>query len=532
MFNGTLTLITKIRPGAEEQLAATLKAVDQRIQAGVPQIFDALEEIHFAHWAIMGQPGGGKPPVGGAGASHLIFGADLWLPELPSRRAWLRACVEHLVGALIRPGDPLRAELFDAIYRHCEGYPARGLAAPEEVKAYLLRNAVKYTARHVDFAYRAATVQCVQGVMSLRAEAEEYLNDPHLRPLMERHSLDELHQALRERLGARLAHLSGPEWDRRLAAALLKAARATVGYALPGLILRLATRLADRFREERRTLGSARIPDLARDEIEERQHPVQNSMILVSALPEGRGARLKQWLALRLVNWRLQRNIVGLNDIRAIHFARWVSFDRGSEKRLIFMVTYDESWDAYIDSFIDNEEVCRFLKAIWHMTEGFPQGKPFVEPFKAWIRSVQCPTLAWYSAYRHGRAARREGVDSSNISVTDLHEALQLRSVLARASLRGPGSLQARKALRTFLELGRFPFQKKVMGLDVALFHVLAKRMSRLRHWLEELGRTVHAALGEERKTRRLTGSRAPDIAVAPYLAARARKPGGPLQHA
>ncbi|MBN1204469.1 MAG: hypothetical protein JXB05_06060 [Myxococcaceae bacterium] len=531
MFNGTLTLITKIRPGAEESLVATLKAVDHRIQAGAPQPFEELEELHFAHWAIMRPPAGSQLPSGAPGSSHLIFGVDLCLPGLPSRRARLRISVEHLVDGLLRHGLQPGVELLDAIYRHCEDYPERGLEAPSEVKAYLLRNAVKYTARHVDFAYRVTTVQGIQGLMSLRAEVEEYLNDRQLRPLLEQLTLDELHQALRERLGARLAHLSGPEWDRRLASALLEAARATVGYALPGLFVRLATRLAERFRKEQRTLGSATIPDPLREEIDARQHPVQNSMILVSTLPEGRGARFKQWLALRLVNWRVQRNVVGLNDIRAIHFARWVSFDRGSEKRLIFMVTYDESWDAYIDSFIDNEQVSRFLKAIWHVTKGFPQGKPFVEPFKAWIRSVQCPTLAWYSAYRHGRAARQEGVDSSDISVTDLHEALQLRRVLARESLHGPGGLQARRALRSFLELGRFPFQKKVMGLGVALFHVLADRTSRIRLWLEELRRTLHAALGEEGKSRRLTVTRAPDIAVAAHLEARARETGGTLQH-
>jgi hypothetical protein len=240
-------------------------------------------------------------------------------------------------------------------------------------------------------------------------------------------------------------------------------------------------------------------------------------MILVSAIPEGRLARLQQRLFLRIINLRLQRNVVGLNDIRTIHFARWVAFERGGEKQLIFMVTYDESWDAYIDSFIDNEDVSNFLKAIWSPTKEFPQGKPFVEPFKDWIRSVQCPTLAWYSAYRHGKTPLPVGT-ASGISVTDLHEALQLRRVLARESLRGLRNLRERRAMKTYLELGRFPFQKKLMGAGEVAFHILAALLSRLRPRLTGPGRTRHAALGKERT--------AWDFTPSPVALAQAAAPG------
>jgi hypothetical protein len=498
MFNGTLTLITQVRPESVEPLARLLQVMDHRIEAGEPHPFDGMESVHFAHWAILGLPPPGAPSSRPAGKCYLLLGADLCLVGDPPRRARLAASVEQLVDGLAarraRPG----VALFDAIYGHCVGYPEAGLSQPRAVKEYLLRNAVNYTARHVDFAYRVTTVQGVRELARLRGDAERFLDAPSLRPRLEDLSVSKVHKALRYHVAENASLLSDPEWDRRLAAARFKAARSTALLALPGLALSLVLKGVEKLRGQCPISERVVVPDALREEIEARQYPVQNSMILVTAIPDNRMARLKQRFFLRLVNLRLQRNVVGLNDIRTIHFARWVAFERGGEKQLIFMVTYDESWDAYIDSFIDNEDVSNFLKAIWSPTKGFPQGKPFVEPFKQWIRSVQCPTRAWYSAYRHGRTPLPVGT-AAGISVTDLHEALQLRRVLARESLRGLRNLRERWAMRTYLEQGRFPFQKKLMGAGEVAFHILVALLSRLRLRLTGPGRTRHVELGKER---------------------------------
>jgi len=516
MFNGTLTLITQVLPESVEALARLLQGMDQRIEAGEPHPFDGMEIVHFAHWAILGLPPRGAPNARPAGKCYLLLGADLCLPGDPPRRARLEATVEQFVAALAARRASPGVALFDELYRHCVGYPTAGLSQPRAVKEYLLCNAVDYLARHVDFAYRVTTVKGVREIMRLRGDAERFLDAPSLRPRLEDLSPSQVHEALRYHVAENASLLSDPDWDRRLAAARFKAARSTALLALPGIALALVLKAAAKLRRKRPPSERIVVPDAAREEIEAREYPVQNSMILVTAIPDGWLARHKQRFFLRLVNLRLQRNVVGLNDIRTIHCARWVPFDRDGEKQLIFMVAYDESWDAYIDSFVDNEDVCAFLKAIWSPTRGFPQSKPFVEPFKQWIRSVQCPTRAWYSAYRHGKTPLPVGT-AAGISVTDLHEALQLRRVLARESLRGLRNLRERGAMKTYLEQGRFPFQQKLMGAGEVAFHILAALLPRLRQRFTGPGRARHAELGKERAAR--------DFTLAPVAGAEVRPP-------
>jgi hypothetical protein len=497
MFNGTLTLVTKVRPERVDALAQRLRRMELSIQVGEPHPFDGVELVHFAHWAILGLParGAARSPTGQA--CYLLLGADLCLQGNPPPRDPKKASVEQLVDSLVSHRASPGVALFDELYAHCEGYPEKGLNEPDKVKAYLVLNTVDYKAHHVDFAYRVTTVQGVRDIMRLRRDAERFLDAPSMRPRLEQLSPSEVHEALRYHLAKSPALQASPEWEQRLATARFRAAGMTALYALPGVVLGLVFKGVAKLRKPRKTLERAVVPDETREEIEERLYPVQNSMILVSAIPPSWVKRKLQRFYLTLVNLRLQRNVVGLNDIRTIHCARWVPFERDGEKQLIFMVAYDESWDAYIDSFIDNEDVNQFLKKIWNPTPGFPKGTPFVEPFKDWIRSVQVPTLAWYSAYRHGKTPLPVGT-AAGISVTDLHEALQLRRVLARPSLRGLLNLRERWAMRTYLEQGRFPFQKKLMGAGEVAFHILAALWSRLRLRLTGRGRTHHVASGQE----------------------------------
>ncbi|SET72999.1 hypothetical protein [Stigmatella erecta] len=475
MRHGTLTVVTKIHPEAIGSLTAFLKELDRTIQAREPHPFQAIEDLYFAHWGISaGVPWDGQQPAPPEDC-YLIFAADLRLSDTLHGKKQVRAALTLLVDQLCLHAARTGDQTFDALYGHCEGYPASGLNEPEAVQAYLQRHAVACNSRHVDFAYRAATSSGIRMLADMRTQAEHYLNDRHRAPFLERMEAASVHAALREHLSPRLRAVSTPRWEQSMLSSRLEAALATLSFLPIDPPLGLLIQLKNRLQRPPRTAAPITSPDASREACEARQGPIQNSMILVTDLPPTRAGKLRQRLIMRLVNWRLKRNLVGLNDIRAIHFARWVLIQRGTKRQLLFVVTYDDSWEAYIDSFVDQEDVSAFLKLIWGGSPGFPPGLPFVEPFKAWIRSVQCPTLAHYSAFLHGEAP------PAPLALTDLHEFLSLRQALAQENLASPETGPERQALETFLEQGRFPYPEKFLGPRQAASLLLNRALSPFR---------------------------------------------------
>ncbi|ADO72049.1 uncharacterized protein STAUR_4269 [Stigmatella aurantiaca DW4/3-1] len=494
---------------------AFLKELDRTFQAREPHLFQGFDALYFAHWGISaGSPWDGQQP-GPPEDCYLIFAADLRLAGglhgRKQRDAALTLLVERLALHAARTGD----KTFDALYGHCEGYPASGLNAPEAVSAYLRRHAMAYQTRHIDFAYRATTVPGLQALVNMRAETEAYLNDRRRRPFLERMSAASVQGALREHLGPRLRAVLTPVWEQGLAAARREAAIATLSFLPIDPPLALLIQLKNWLRKPRQVVSHLTSPDASREAFEARQGHLQNSMILVTDLPPTLAGKLRQRLIMGLVNWRLKRNLVGMNDIRAIHFARWVLFQRGTKRQLLFVVTYDESWEAYIDSFVDQEDVSAFLKLIWGGSKDFPEGVPFVEPFKEWIRSVQCPTLAHYSAFLHGDAP------PAPLALTDLHEFLSLRQALAPEGAAAPEENSEPQALKTFLEQGRFPYQEKFLSPRQAASLLLH---SPLRLTFTKPRRTPHVS------TRKMGVLRAPVPSLAPpeNLALRTHLPAIP----
>src|SRR5687768_5403124 len=100
MYNGTLTLITQVRPESVEALADLLRVMDHRIEAGEPHPFDGMDCVHFAHWAILGLPPGAAPKRRPLGKCYLLLGVDLCLVGDPPARARLAATVEQFVDGL------------------------------------------------------------------------------------------------------------------------------------------------------------------------------------------------------------------------------------------------------------------------------------------------------------------------------------------------------------------------------------------------------------------------------------------------
>ncbi len=485
MFHGTLTIVTRIRASRVEALEALLAEVEGRIGAGQEHPFQGLEGLYFARWGIL------SPTLDGQ--RYLVFGAD-FSTESRWRRQSVKAFLHRWVSGLAERRLEAGAQAFEAIYRGCVGYPSRGLRKPTRVREFLRANAVAYTARHVDFAYRVETAEGMRQSLKLSEAVEHHLNthQDRLERLIATGDGWEarIHEELRERLGPSEPALSDPDWKRRWNQARRAAARATLTYpplrylaALPtvGLLKgaqatskglkTLARRLGARGEEARVGTGELR-------RAREPQGPVQNPMIHIATLEPGWARWLALWVTLRSVNLRLARYTVGLNHIRSIHCARWVllAHPRGKRRglwqrktrRLLFFSNYDGSWESYIDSFVDDDDVRRFLVEIWKGTEAFPRrepGRPFVAPFKAWIRQKQVPTRVWYSAHLHGAEGRVEP------SIADLHHTLRLRRLLAQEA----GAPEARAALGAFLSRGVFAPEGHVMTARESLTQFLAR---------------------------------------------------------
>ena len=82
--------------------------------------------------------------------------------------------------------------------------------------------------------------------------------------------------------------------------------------------------------------------------------------------------------------------------ISTIHFARWVIIDGGT--RLLFTSNFDESWDDYIDMFIDRAS--GGLDAIWSNCEGYPEGGAQDRAaFKEYVRQSEYQAELFYCAY-------------------------------------------------------------------------------------------------------------------------------------
>ena len=92
-----------------------------------------------------------------------------------------------------------------------------------------------------------------------------------------------------------------------------------------------------------------------------------------------------------------------LGSMRTIHFAHWAFVNNGS--RLMFFSNFDNSWDSYLDDFI--EKAHGGLSLGWSSCTGFPatrflvlDGASHGRQFKAWARRSMAVSRFWFSAYK------------------------------------------------------------------------------------------------------------------------------------
>ncbi len=128
----------------------------------------------------------------------------------------------------------------------------------------------------------------------------------------------------------------------------------------------------------------------------------QNHLASITAIKPGKFRLNTLKSMLFIVNLAARVSNKGtLSGIPSIHFAHWSVIN---DKQLLFLSNFDGSWTSYLDDFIDKASLG--LTGIWTNTAGFPETRFLVldgardEPrFKAFARSMQVPSLVWYSAY-------------------------------------------------------------------------------------------------------------------------------------
>lgn len=91
-----------------------------------------------------------------------------------------------------------------------------------------------------------------------------------------------------------------------------------------------------------------------------------------------------------------------LGSMRTVHFAHWAFVNNGS--RLMFFSNFDQSWESYLDDFIEKAHVG--LTLAWGCGVGFPPTRFLIQDgashgrkFKAWARHSMAVSRFWYSAY-------------------------------------------------------------------------------------------------------------------------------------
>lgn len=524
MRHGTATVITRIRPEGLAGLEALL-AEAARLRTG---LFAGVPGLHFARWALIDLTAPERAE--GPRDLRLVFGADFTVPGEAGGPVQLDQQLVHgLVSWLrcLRAQGAREAGLFDDLYRACRDYPEAGLADPDAVEAYLLLHRVEATARHVDFAYRFAAPEELREAVNMLRAVNQHL-DERARLLARtpwrggRGELPHLHRELRDVALAESSSLFDADGLRHLDAARRSASLATVAYPFysvfrsrPAVLgLQLWLRVFGP-KPPARTWGpcapelsASRSPPPPSDTL------VQNPMVHVARITGGPAAVTLARAALHGVNLRLRRYVVGMSHIQTIHCARWLVYPDGDAgpHHLLFFSNYDDSWEAYIDAFVDHADVRGFLELIWSQTEGFPsrtRGLPPagrwwtregwasrrkrlpVEPFKAWLRGHEVPTRVWYSAALDGGPPQRH-------SVLLLHNALRLRELLARERIDRPlRDWAARRAFAAFLSRGACAPGRALPRLPARLTHSLSALSTALGGWL---GRAWRRHRGPDRE--------------------------------
>jgi hypothetical protein len=385
MKQRALTVVTRIARDQVASLDALLTQIGDHVNDNPYVDFSRMSSLHFASWVMV------------------AFDPE-FPPQLVLETSYDGELEQHLDELLAHGGRAV-----DAIYAHCEGYPAADGRDPRLVKDYLRTHAVPEAAFLVGLP--GQTVASLLNAIDVRQEVQRYLDD-----LATACGFDGLSpKALVDRIAR---HLLGPspvrpapsevplEQQRAIAfrnAILMALAGVPLAIALsPLLAIFLAVLRVHEVRDRA-------IPPPPTEPIDPRLFSqedmfVQNHLATVVKLKPG---FFRRWTV---------KGVMAFFDVFAgaiyrdgnvggnptIHFLRTFMMD--DDQRVALFSNYDGSWANYLGDFAD--QMVFFLNAAFGNTEGFPAvnwliggGARDIAAYKQWTRERSPYTHVWYSAY-------------------------------------------------------------------------------------------------------------------------------------
>lgn len=383
-----LTVIAKIKPDAIDDLRTLLGRIAQN-HAQLPIVpFQKLETIHFARLMILDEI------------------KDLRGQVIPASLAMLTNFDAPLDTHLTELATVAAAGL-DQVFGHCEGYPEPQSRSVQRRLAFLRSHRVNSKPFYVNTPGR--TVQQIHQEEQLRQAIGQFLDQRGPVGTSAAQVRAAIQEFVRQQpdLQWALSPAAPPDLSWRIRETLHK-----IGVPLlllpflPLILLGLPIGLLLlRFHEEREVPDTSKAdPELVRQLRADEDFGGQNQVIAIGEFKLGWFRKIVTWIVLELADYLIRHvfNRGSLSGLNTIHFARWVTIDRG--RRLFFTSNYDGSLESYMNDFID--KAAWGLNAIFSNGEGFPKtrwlffgGIRDEQAYKTFLPTRQIPTQVWYSAY-------------------------------------------------------------------------------------------------------------------------------------
>ena len=383
-----LTVLVRIRDGQVALLKNMLGSI--REHGGNWNIvpFAKLSRVHFARFVVFD-------------ASQ-----DLEGNPLPAQLALLT----HVDAPLADHLDELSmvcGEGMDAVFSHCEGYPAVSDRSPRARYKFLRQHLVKSAVVHVN--RRGRTVEQIRQEDFLRRELNSFLDTDDFSRLTPAEIKERIVTFVRGRtdLGWALRPPAGPALSWRIKELIHRVFFILLAIVFaPLLLLGLPLfLLLLRYHEKRDVPNSlAASAESVRAFRDDEDYWAQNQIMAVGLFKPGLFRNITTRAILGIADYATRHiyNRGVLSGLNTIHFARWVIFDDG--RRLFFSSNYDGSLESYMNDFID--KAAWGLNAIFSNGDGFPttaylfcRGITDEKAYKRFLPTRQVQSSVWYSAY-------------------------------------------------------------------------------------------------------------------------------------